>query len=146
MVVTLSYISAAEYRLILPIFIRKSQDCLSISQATLKRSLIRDDVIKWRHFLRYWPFVRGIHRSPVDSPHKGQWHGPLIYFVYSTVYLHADQRKYKSSASLAFVQGIPPSPVNFPHIGPVTRKMFPLDDVIMNCSDWPYQFLLNQKH
>ena len=32
-----------------------------------------DDVIKWRHFLRYWPFVRGIHRSPVNSPHKGQW-------------------------------------------------------------------------
>ena len=25
-------------------------------------------------FLRYWPFVRGIHRSPVNSPHKGQWH------------------------------------------------------------------------
>ena len=32
-----------------------------------------DDVIKWKHFPRYWPFVRGIHRSPVDSPHKGQW-------------------------------------------------------------------------
>ena len=34
-----------------------------------------DDVIKWKHFPRYWPFVRGIHRSPVDSPHKGQWRG-----------------------------------------------------------------------
>ena len=32
-----------------------------------------DDVIEWRHFLHYWPFVRGIHRSPVDSPHKSQW-------------------------------------------------------------------------
>ena len=31
-----------------------------------------DDVIKWKHFPRYWPFVRGIHRSPVNSPHKGQ--------------------------------------------------------------------------
>ena len=31
-----------------------------------------DDVIKWKHFLRYWPFVRGIHRSPVNSSHKGQ--------------------------------------------------------------------------
>ena len=30
-----------------------------------------DDVIKWKHFPRYWPFVRGIHRSPVNSPHKG---------------------------------------------------------------------------
>ena len=31
-----------------------------------------DDVIKWKHFPRYWLFVRGIHRSPVNSPHKGQ--------------------------------------------------------------------------
>ena len=30
-----------------------------------------DDVIKWKHFPRYWSFVRGIHRSPVKSPHKG---------------------------------------------------------------------------
>ena len=44
-----------------------------------------DNVIKWKHFTRYWPFVLGIHRSPV----------------------------------------------NFPHKGPVTRKMFPFDDVIM---------------
>ena len=38
----------------------------------------------WRHqiehFPRYWPFLRGIHRSPVNSPHKGQWHGALIFF------------------------------------------------------------------
>ena len=32
-----------------------------------------DYVIKWKHFPRYWPFVRGIHRSAVNSPHKGQW-------------------------------------------------------------------------
>ena len=38
-----------------------------------------DDVIKWNHFPRNWPFVRGIHRSPVDSPHKGQWHGALMF-------------------------------------------------------------------
>ena len=38
-----------------------------------------DDVIKWKHFPRYWPFVRGIRRSPVISPHKGQWHGALIF-------------------------------------------------------------------
>ena len=36
-----------------------------------------DDVIQWKHFPRYWPFVRGIHRSPVKSPHKGQWRGAL---------------------------------------------------------------------
>ena len=38
-----------------------------------------DDVIKWKHFPRYWPFVRGINRSLVNSPHKGQWHGALMF-------------------------------------------------------------------
>ena len=38
-----------------------------------------DDVIKWKHLPRYWPFVRGIHRSPVNSPHKGQWRGALMF-------------------------------------------------------------------
>ena len=38
-----------------------------------------DDVIKWKHFPRYWPFVRGIHRSPGTSPHKGQWRGALMF-------------------------------------------------------------------
>ena len=53
--------------------------------------------------------------------------------VYSTVYSGADQRKHKSSASLAFVRGIHRRPVNSPHKWPVTRKMFPFDDVIMIC-------------
>ena len=39
----------------------------------------RDNVIKWKDFPHYWPFVRGIHRSPVNSPHKGQWRGALIF-------------------------------------------------------------------
>ena len=38
-----------------------------------------DDVIKWKHFPRYWPFVRGIHRSPVNSLHKGQWRGAFMF-------------------------------------------------------------------
>ena len=33
---------------------------------------IHDDVIKWEHLPRYWPFVRGIHRPPVNFPLKGQ--------------------------------------------------------------------------
>ena len=37
----------------------------------------------WRRqmetFLRYWPFVQGIHRPPVNSPHKGQWRGALMF-------------------------------------------------------------------
>ena len=36
-------------------------------------------VIKWKHFLSYWPFVRGIHWSPMDSPNKGQWRGALMF-------------------------------------------------------------------
>ena len=38
-----------------------------------------DDVIKWKHFPRYRPFVRGIQRSPVNSPHKGQWRRALVF-------------------------------------------------------------------
>ena len=41
--------------------------------------LHHDDVIKWKHFSRYWPFVRGIHLSPVNSPQKGQWRGALMF-------------------------------------------------------------------
>ena len=52
--------------------------------------------------------------------------------VYSTVYPGADQSKHQSSASLAFVWEIHRSPVNSPHKWPVTRKMFPFDDVIMD--------------
>ena len=52
--------------------------------------------------------------------------------VYSTVYSDADQRKRQSSALLAFVRGIHRCPVNSPHKWPVTRKMFPFDDVIMS--------------
>ena len=42
-----------------------------------------DDVIKREHFLRYWPFVRGIHRSTVNSPHKGQWRRALMFSLIS---------------------------------------------------------------
>ena len=52
--------------------------------------------------------------------------------VYSMIYTDADQRKYQSSASLAFVRGIHRGPVNSPHKWPVTRKMLPYDDVIVN--------------
>ena len=63
--------------------------------------------------------------------------GPLasqitsLTIVYATVYSDADQRKYQSYASLAFVRVIHRGPVNSPHKWPVTRKMFPFDDVIM---------------
>ena len=56
--------------------------------------------------------------------------------VYSTVYSGADQRKHQSSASLAFVRGIPRWPVNSPHKGPVMRKMFLFDDVSCILYKW----------
>ena len=56
--------------------------------------------------------------------------------VYSIVYSGVNQRKHQSSASLAFVREIHRGPVNFPHKWPVTRKMFPFDDVIMT---WHWQ-------
>ena len=47
--------------------------------AIAKKLHKHDDVIKWKHFPRYWPFVRGIHRSSVNSPHKGQWREALMF-------------------------------------------------------------------
>ena len=46
---------------------------------TAAAQVFHDDVIKWKHFPRNWQFVRGIHRSPVNSPHKGQWRGALMF-------------------------------------------------------------------
>ena len=57
-----------------------------------------------------------------------------LMIVFSTVYLETDQRKHQSSASLAYVRGIHRRPVNSLHKWPVMRKMFPYDDVIMQCS------------
>ena len=67
----------------------------------------------------------GVTMSAVSSQITG------LTIVYSTVYSGADQRKHQSSASLAFVWGMHQWPVNK---GPVTRKIFPFDDVIMVCS------------
>ena len=54
--------------------------CLvSTLSVTARYYLTPDDVIKWKHFPRNWPFVRGIHRSLVNSSHKGQWRGALMF-------------------------------------------------------------------
>ena len=42
-------------------------------------SCFQDDVMKWKYAPRYWPFVRGIHRSPVNYPHKGRWRRALMF-------------------------------------------------------------------
>ena len=55
------------------------QDYFTGTWAIIQYNCPHDDVIKWKHFPRNWPFVRGIHRSPVNSPHKGQWRGALMF-------------------------------------------------------------------
>ena len=53
---------------------------LSIQPLFILMSIhVQDDVIKWKHFPCYWPFVSGIHQSSVNSPHKGQWRGALVF-------------------------------------------------------------------
>ena len=54
-------------------------NCWAHSRVVNKLRLSHDDVIKWKHFPCCWYFVRGIHRSPVNSPHKGQWRGTLMF-------------------------------------------------------------------
>ena len=41
--------------------------------------IYHDDVIRRKTKSHYWPFIRGFHRWPVNSPHKGQWHGALMF-------------------------------------------------------------------
>ena len=61
------------------IFSKSCRNMVCVTTARLLQHLPHDDVIKWKHFPRNWPFVRGIHRSMVNSPHKGQWRGALMF-------------------------------------------------------------------
>ena len=78
--------------------------------------------VKWRRYTipcHYCDVIMGAMASQI----------PSITIVYSTVH---------SGASLAYVRGIHRWPVNSPHKWPVTRKMFPFDDVIMHRCHWIY--------
>ena len=55
--------------------------CRGTRSTNEQEYMTHDDVIKWKHYPRYWPFVRGIPRSPVNSPHKGQWSGALMFYL-----------------------------------------------------------------
>ena len=77
-----------------------------------------------------WDVITRLHYGDVIMDEIASQITSLTIF-YSTVYSDVDQRKHQSSASLAFVRGIHRGPVNSPHKWPVTRKMFPFDDVIM---------------
>ena len=107
---------------VLPFCSRRGKENQLMSEVrTVERNIIphRDLcstrlTLRWRH-----------------NEHDGVLNHQLT-IVYSIAYSDADQRKHQSSATLAFVWGIHRWPVNSPHKRPVTRKVFPLDDVIMN--------------
>ena len=86
-------------------------------------SYIRQQSPFWyaKHDYHYNNVIMGAVASQITS----------LTVVYPTVHSGEDQRKHQSSASLAFVWGIHRGPVNSPHKWPVTRKMFPFDDVTM---------------
>ena len=95
--------------------------------------------IGFSHLLIFLEFCRQSYRSALCYSSQIttlQWrHNELdgdVSIVCSTVCSGADQGKYQSSASLALAKGIHRWPVDSPHKGPVTRKMFPFDDVIRN--------------
>ena len=52
---------------------------VSRRQIRIQQQYVHDDVIKWKHFSCNWSFEWGIHRSPVNSPHKGQWRWALMF-------------------------------------------------------------------
>ena len=60
------------------------QFCVSYISIQLPLFMWHDDIIKWKHIPRYWPFVLGIHWSPVNSPHKSQWRGALMFSLICT--------------------------------------------------------------
>ena len=78
----------------------------------------------FKFLLHYSDVIMGVMASQITS----------LTIVYSTVYPGANQRKHQSSASLAIVRRIHRWPVHSPNKGPVTRKIFPFDDVIMKIS------------
>ena len=55
-----------------------------MATACWNKHVCHDDIIKWKHFPHYWPFVRGFHPSPVNSHHKGQWLGALMFSLICT--------------------------------------------------------------
>ena len=85
---------------------------------------------KHLHSIMTSPAIIGVHYGDVIMGTIASQITSLT-IVYSTVYSDADQRKHQSPASLSFVWGIHRGPVNSQHKWPVTRKMFPFDDVIM---------------
>ena len=77
------------------------KDCTSngvsiVKNFEKKMTILHDDVIKRKHFPCYWPLVRGIHQSLVDSPHKGQWHSDIFFYLCLNEQLSKQSRRWWS--------------------------------------------------
>ena len=83
-----------------------------------------------RQWPRLWFGTEQVHYNDVIMNTMASQITSLM-IVFSNVYSDEDQRKNQRSASLAYVRGIDRSTVNSPHKGPVTREMFPFEDIIM---------------
>ena len=99
----LPYLTGYHHSTILPNVVLWCVTCTSLISR-------HDCVIKWKHFPRYWPFVRGIHRSPMNSPHKGQWRGTLmfsLFYVWMTGWVNnreaGDLRRYRAHYDMTVV-------------------------------------------
>ena len=112
---------------------------LYVRVAVRTKNIVRVHYQNWLLKQKYYMFTCFTYYTFIDSSHysdvimstiASQIISPTI--VYAIVYSDADQWKHQSSASLAFVWGIHRWPVNSPHKRPVSRKIFPFDDVIVH--------------
>ena len=96
------------------------------------QAIMRPDMEFMTELIHYTDVIMGTIASQITS----------LTLVYATVYSGADQRIHQSSASLAFPWGVHRGPVNSSHKWPVTRKMSPFDDVIMNQTKITEEYLV----
>ena len=102
-----------------------------------------DDVIKRKHFPRYWPIVRGIHRSPVNSPQKGQWRGAWV-FLWSAQWINGwvntreagDLRRHRAHYDVTAMLSLSRLPSKF-HNGARIWNRFP--------HYWPFYHVENDR-
>ena len=97
-------------------------DCFLLNENFWFSNKISQKYVPWGLIDHYSDIIMGVMASQITS----------LTIVYSTVYSGTDQRKHQSSTSLVFSRGIHWWLVNSPHKGPVTQKMFPCDEIIMN--------------
>ena len=109
--------------------------------------LTMNDVIKWKHFPRCWPFVQGIHRSPVNSPHKGQWRGALMFslicvWINGWVNNHeaGDLRRYRAHYDVIVMHWPKINPNRIRQCHRINWEIAPWSDVLLIARKWGSRF------